>query len=168
MPVCIAACVEFIASWNYNLLFLDEKKGYVWFSSLVLLVLIDFRRISLVWLCSSPFLSTVYRLELYYNSCNSVFVYDAVSHHTFQRFSTGVSWKFLSSWKHLFLSWTSFYISWEGRMAEQVQNSGFVLSFLLLELVVSHFLLCLSSIWKQDIVIINKTIKKKLNCHGTL
>lgn len=49
---------------------------------------------------------------------------DAVSDHTFQWLSTGMSWKFLSPWKYLFLFRTSFYISWEGRLAEQIQNSG--------------------------------------------
>lgn len=38
-----------------------------------------------------------------------------------------MSWKFLSPWKCVFLIWASFYISWEGRLAEQIQNSGLTL-----------------------------------------
>lgn len=53
-----------------------------------------------------------------------IYFYDAVFDHTFQWFSIGMSGKFLSSWKRFLLIWTSFYLAWEGRMAEQVQDSG--------------------------------------------
>lgn len=49
----------------------------------------------------------------------------AVSHHTFQWFSTGMSRKLLSSWERFLLIWTSLYISWESGIAEQVQDSGY-------------------------------------------
>ena len=52
------------------------------------------------------------------------FLCGAVLDHTFQWLSTGVFGKFLSTWRRFLLVWTSLYMAWEGRVDEQVQNSG--------------------------------------------